>query len=70
MRHKLSKFPLRFAISGAYLSKFTVVFPPSMPKRGLDCLSTYAPPEIFAELTLEEPIEDCQERQEHYEEHL
>jgi len=41
-----------------------------MPKRGLDRLFTYAPPEIFAELPLEELIEDCNELQEHYEEHL
>ena len=38
-------------------------------KRGLDHLFTYAPPEISAESPHEEPIEVCQEHQEHYEEH-
>ncbi len=45
------------------------IIPPSMPKRGLDRLFTYALIEIFAESPLEEPIEVCQEHQEHYEEY-
>ena len=49
MCRKISKFPLRFAISGAYSRILWGIIPPSMPKRGLDHLFTYASPEIFAE---------------------
>ncbi len=68
MCHKLSNFPLRFAISGAYSSKLTGDHSTINAKRGLERLFTYAPLEIFAESPLEEPIHF--RREAHYEEHL
>ena len=69
MCRKISKFLLRFAISGAYSSKLTGDHSAINAKRGLDHLFTYAPLEIFAESPHEEPIEVCQEHHEHHEEH-
>ena len=47
MCRKISKFLLRFAISGAYSSKLTGDHSTINAKRGLDHLFTYAPLEIF-----------------------
>ena len=56
MCRKITKFLLRFAISGAYSIKFTGDDFTINAKRGLDRLFTYAQPEISEESPHEEPI--------------